>query len=193
VTQLAVWLKLLGMRTYLRYRVAGGTYFFTLVTHQRRPFLTSLLARTSLRDAIRNIRSERPFQMVAIVLLPDHLHCIWELPPGDSDYSTRWRRIKSLFTSAWIAGGGPEGTGSTSRTKKRERAVWQRRFYEHMIRDEEDLTRCADYIHWNPVKHGLVPRVRDYQWSSFHRFVDAGHYDIDWGGTNPVQDFEHPD
>jgi putative transposase len=188
-----VWRKLLGMRTYLRYRVAGGTYFFTLVTHQRRSLLTSPLARTSLREAIRNIRSERPFQMIAIVLLPDHLHCVWELPPGDSDYSTRWRRIKSLFTSAWIAGGGREGARGTSHAKKHERAVWQRRFYEHLIRDEEDLNRCADYIHWNPVKHGVVSRIRDYPWSSFHRFVDAGHYDIGWGGTNPVQDFEHPD
>ncbi len=186
------------MRTYLRYRVAGGTYFFTLVTHERRSFLTSPLARTCLRDAIRNVRSERPIKMVAIVLLPDHLHCIWELPSGDSDYSTRWRRIKSLFTSAWIAGGGSEGMGSTSRTKKRERSVWQRRFYEHLIRDEKDLHRCADYIHGNPVKHGLVPRVRDYPWSSFHRFVELGHYDIDWGdmdwgGTNPVEEFEHPE
>ena len=181
------------MRTYRRYRVAGGTYFFTLVTHQRRRFLTSPRARTYLRNAIRTIRSERPFQIVAVVLLPDHLHCVWELPPGDDDYSTRWRRIKSLFTSAWIAAGGREGRRSGSRAAKGEQAVWQRRFYEHTVRDEEDLERCVDYIHWNPVKHDLVSRVRDYRWSSFHRFVQLGHYDIEWGGVNPVTDFDHPD
>lgn len=181
------------MRSYLRYNVAGGTYFFTLVTYDRRGFLTSPLARACLRNAFQSVRETRTFQIVAIVLLPDHLHCVWELPSGDSDYSTRWRRIKSLFTKCWLAGGRAEGERDDSRNKKAERAICQRRFYEHMVRDEEDLERCVDYIHWNPVKHGLVSRVRDYSWSSFHRFVKLGHYDLGWGGENPVVEFEHPE
>ena len=181
------------MREYLRYRVPGGTYFFTLVTDRRRPFLTTPLARDCLRNALTQIRAKRPLTIGAFVLLPDHLHCVWELPPGDSDYSTRWRRIKSVFSSTWIEKGGDEGDRNLSHAKKHERAVWQRRFYEHIVRDETDLERCVDYIHWNPLKHQLVARVQDYAWSSFHRFVRLGHYDLAWGGTNPVPDFEHPD
>ncbi|MCA9049433.1 MAG: transposase [Planctomycetaceae bacterium] len=181
------------MRRYLRYRVEGGTYFFTLVTHERRPFLTTTIARRCLRASFLSVQRNRAFGIPAIVLLPDHLHCLLQLPRGDSDYSTRLRRIKSEFTKSWLAEGGDEGIRRASLRKKNERAVWQRRFYEHTVRDDEDLNRCADYIHWNPVKHRLVQRVRDYRWSSFHRFVTAGHYDIDWGATNPAPGFELPE
>lgn len=185
--------ELVLMRRYLRYRVDGGTYYFTVVTHQRRPFLTDPLAIHCLRNAFRSIKQERPFEIIAIVVLPDHFHCVIELPSGDSDYSTRMRLIKSEFTQSWLANGGTEGRISESRRKKGERAIWHRRFFEHTVRDEEDLERCVDYIHWNPKKHKLVNRVRDWEWSSFHRYVEAGHYDLDWGGTDPVDGFEYPE
>lgn len=140
---------------------------------------------------MKQVQADHPFDVVAIVLLPDHLHCVWELPRGDHDYATRWRRIKSLFTEGWLDNSGDEGRRRKKLVKKGERAVWQRRFYEHLVRDEQDLNRCVDYIHWNPVKHQLETRVRDYPWSSFHRYVGARHYNIDWGGVNPIIDLEH--
>jgi putative transposase len=173
------------MPEYRRSYVPGGTYFFTLVTEGRRPFLTDPLARKHLREAMAEEFAARPVEVVAIVLLPDHLHTIWTLPPGDSDYSLRWKRVKELFTRAYLAGGGAEGAVTPSRRAHQGRAVWQRRFWEHTIRDADDLERCVNYIHWNPVKHGLVQRVRDYPWSSFHRFVEAGDYDLDWGAVEP--------
>jgi putative transposase len=178
------------MSLFLRHRLAGGTYSFTVVTHQRQRILTSASARRSLREAITHVRCNRPFRIVAVVLLPDHLHMIWELPRGDADYSTRWRRIKSVFSRTYLSQGGREGPTSASRRRKAERGIWQRRFYEHTCRDESDLKRCADYVHWNPVKHGLVPRVGDYPWSSFHRYVGLGEYAADWGGTNPLPGVE---
>ena len=164
-----------------------------MVTHQRRPFLTSDLGKQTLREAIAEVRVDRPFSIVAIVLLPEHIHTVWTLPPGDDDYSTRWRRIKGRFTSAYLAAHGEEGVLSNSRAARRERAVWQRRFWEHACRDEGDVRRCVDYIHWNPVKHGLVRRVRDYPWSSFQRLVRAGEYSIEWGGTNPCPNWNQPE
>ncbi len=169
------------MSDYRRWRVDGGTFFFTVVTHHRRRFLTSDIYRDALREAFRDVRRLRPFSVVAIVLLPDHLHTIWELPPGDTDYTTRWRQIKTLFTRA--VEGRIDGTvSSTSRRRRAEKGIWQRRFYEHTCRDEADVKRLADYIHVNPVKHRLSARVRDWPWSSFHRYVRLGEYAIDWGG-----------
>src|SRR5262249_50405360 len=152
-------------------------YFFTAVTQDRRPILTTDRARPLLRTAIETEQRKRPFDLVAIVLLPDHLHAVWTLPPGDDDYSTRWQRIKEALTEDFLAAGGSEATRSASRKKHRERGVWQRRFWEHTVTDEDDFQRCVDYVHWNPVKHGIVARVADYPWSSFHRFVDRGMYD----------------
>lgn len=171
------------MRRYLRSR-SGRVYFFTLVTHERRPFLTTDTGRLALRVAIRHVLQTHPFQITAIVLLPDHLHAVLELPDGDTDYSTRWRLIKSHFTRLWCEAGGMDGVKSKSRQQKGERGVWQRRFYEHTCRDEGDLKRCVDYVHVNPLKHGLVQRVRDWPWSSFHRYVSLGEYPPDWGSTN---------
>ncbi len=156
-------------------------YFFTVVTHERRPILTTDLGRACLREALAAEQARATFDLFAIVLLPDHVHCIWLPPPGDSDYSTRWGKIKEGFTRRFLAGGGAEGATTGNRARHRERAVWQHRFWEHMVRDEDDLERCVSYIHWNPVKHGLVGRVKDYPWSSFQRFVDSGDYDVDWG------------
>lgn len=172
----------LTMRRYRRSR-EGSVFFFTLVTHERRTLLTTEHGRRCLREAIHEVRCEHPFEIVAIVLLPDHLHAIWELPQGDGDYSTRWRLIKASFTRRWRDSSGAEGAVSSSRQRKGERGVWQRRFYEHTCRDEDDLQRCMDYVHVNPLKHGLVDRVRDWPWSSFHRYVQEGLYPIDWGSS----------
>ncbi len=169
------------MPNYRRRYVPGGTYFFTVVTHLRRRILTTGLARECLRDAIAEVRAKRPFEIVATVLLPDHLHAIWTLPDDDADYSLRWGQIKEKFTREYLRRGGDEVTPDASRRRKRERGVWQHRFWEHVVRDEGDLTRCMDYIHWNPVKHGQAERTADYPWSSFQQFVTLGEYTEDWG------------
>ena len=181
------------MPNYRRCYVPGGTYFFTVVTHERRSLFDHPEARRLLRESINKIQEKRPFEMFASCLLPDHFHSVWTLPPSDADYSTRWRRIKEEFTKQWIEIDGEEGVRSTSRKSKNERGVWQRRFWEHTVRDEFDLQRCVDYIHWNPRKHNLVTRVRDWKWSSFHRFVNSGDYEIDWGGTDPSPNWDEPE
>ncbi len=181
------------MPDYRRNYVPGGTYFFTVVVHQRRPLFDREQTRVFLRNAILTVRRKRPFDIVAMVLLPDHLHCIWTLPQGDADYSTRWRQIKEEFTCAYLEAGGEEGTRSASRQKRGERGIWQRRFWEHTCVDQDDLNRCIDYIHWNPVKHGLVERVCDYPWSSFHRYVEQGIYPFDWGSMNPCPGYDEPE
>jgi putative transposase len=181
------------MPNYRRWFVPGGTYFFTCVTHRRTPFLTQPLARTILHEAIDTIQKRFPFEVVAIVLLPDHWHTVWTLPPGDDRYPTRWRRIKEEFTEKWLAQGGLELVQSLSRRKHRMRGVWQKRYWEHAVRDEADLERCVDYIHWNPCKHKLVSRVQDWPWSSFQRFVAEGQYEADWGRTDPVPDWHMPE
>ena len=148
------------MRTYRRNR-EGRLYFFTVVTHERQRILTTPLGRESLRQAIEAVRRDHPFHIAAIVLLPDHVHSVWEVPQSDGDYSTRWRLIKSGFSQRWIRGGGVEGLVTKSRHRSGERGVWQRRFYEHTCRDDDDARRCIDYVHVNPLKHGLVKQVSD--------------------------------
>lgn len=169
------------MPNYRRWFVPGGTYFFTAVTFQRQPILTSNLAQPILYKAFRDENTRRPFELTAFALLPDHTHTIWTLPEGDTSYPTRWRRIKEQFTRDFLAAGGTEGDVSDSQRTRNERGVWQPRYWEHVVRDDDDFKRCLDYIHWNPVKHGLVPRVRDYPWSSFFKWVELGEYDINWG------------
>lgn len=181
------------MPNYRRNYVPGGTFFFTCVTHRRRPILTTDLGRECLRNAIRQIRKRHPFTLVAIVLLPDHLHTVWELPSNDHRYELRWMRIKEEFTRSWIWAGGTELPQSKSREEHRHRGVWHKRYWEHTVRDEADLARCFDYIHWNPRKHGLVRRVRDWPWSSFHRYVECGEYPIGWGGSDPTPDWHDPE
>jgi putative transposase len=165
------------MPNYRRALLPGRTYFFTVVTNQRHRILVETQARKALRTAFLKVKVSHPFRIVAICLLPDHLHCLWTLPEDDWDYSTRWKMIKATFSRLGAAG---EITGS--KIKKGEVGVWQRRFWEHVIRDSEDLNRHTDYIHYNPVKHGLVRSVRDWPWSSFHRYVKWGFYPTDWGG-----------
>ncbi|HEV7281712.1 MAG TPA: transposase [Pirellulaceae bacterium] len=162
----------------------GTTFFFTVVTSERRRFLCTDFARSALRGAFREVRENRLFEIVAFVLLPDHLHTVWQLPPGDRDYSTRWSAIKASFTRAWNAAPMPVFGAPASRSGKRERGLWQRRFFEQTVRDERDLRRCVDYVHVNPLKHGLAGRVADWPWSSFHRYVRLGKYAPDWGSSN---------
>ncbi len=171
------------MSNYRRARYAGACYFFTLVTHQRQPVLTQPRLREALRLAIERVRQGHPFSIHGWVLLPDHLHCLWQLPEGDTDYSRRWSMIKRLTSQAM-----PELSGSISlsRNLRRESGLWQRRFWEHRIRDEQDYRQHLDYLHWNPVRHALVERVADWPWSSYHRLVREGVYPADWGGCGEV-------
>ncbi|WP_250459766.1 REP-associated tyrosine transposase [Microbulbifer litoralis] len=170
------------MVTYRRNRLPGGTYFFT-VTLRNRDATTLTDHIDALRQAFRSTRNKYPFTLDAVVILPDHLHTIWTLPLKDDDYPTRWRSLKSLFVRALKKRGIP-----LSRDAKGEYALWQRRYWEHTIRDSEDLSRHMDYIHYNPVKHGLVKRARDWPHSSFHRWVESGVYDLDWGGPEPLEE-----
>ncbi|MEX0703393.1 MAG: transposase [Planctomycetales bacterium] len=169
------------MADYRRWRVAGGTLFFTLVAHSRAPLFRDESARTLLGEKLRDCQAEWPFEINAIVLLPEHLHAIWTLPPGDAAYPKRWAWIKKEFTKDWLAAGGVEQEVSAARRERGERGVWQVRYWEHTIRDEHDFDRHFDYIHYNPVKHGLVANPRDWPHSSFHRWVKQGVYDLDWG------------
>ncbi len=181
------------MSNFRRNLVPGATFFFTCVTHQRRPILTTDLGRQCLREAIDLVKRDHPFEIVAIVLLPDHWHTVWTLPPGDDRYPLRWMRIKEEFTKRWLAAGGDELPQSASRIQHRQRGVWQKRYWEHTVRDEIDLKRCVDYIHWNPRKHKLVSCVRDWKWSSFHRMVHEGEYEFEWGGTDPTPGWNTPE
>lgn len=169
------------MSNYRRNYIPGATYFFTVVTANRQPIFDSPDAVRLLSDVVRQVMEDRPFTRVAGVVLPDHLHAMWILPAGDTDYSTRWAAIKAGFTRLWLQEGGSEVMVSPSQQRKRGRGVWQPRFMEHTIRDEDDFSRHVDYIHWNPVKHGYVKRPIDWPWTSLHRFVREGILPSDWG------------
>lgn len=170
------------MPEYRRSCVEGGTYFFTVVTFERKPILVSDSARMILHQAWMEVTKRFPFETVAVCLLPDHLHCIWRLPEGDADYSTRWKEIKRRFSKEYLLQVGPVGQRNASRQRKHEVDIWQRRFWEHTIEDEEDLEVHLDYIYYNPIKHRLVERTTDWPYSSFARFVKEGIYDADWFG-----------
>jgi putative transposase len=165
------------MSRYRRAQVEGGTFFFTVALADRS---SDMLVRhvDVLRDAYGAAQQKRPFKTIAICILPDHLHAIWSLPAGDSDFSVRWAMIKSAFSRRLPA----NPSRSASKIARREKGIWQRRYWEHVVRDNSDMVRHIDYIHFNPVKHGLVTRVGDWPHSSFHRFVAEGRLPSDWGG-----------
>lgn len=169
------------MPGYRRYRPAGGTFFFTVKTYQNAPIFGDLQNARLLRQVLRETKAHWPFEVNALVLLPDHLHAIWSLPAGDCDYSMRWAWLKKEFTRRYLAAGGTERQTSKSRQQNRRRGVWQRRFWEHTIQNEADFDAHFDYIHWNPVKHGYVNSPAAWSHSSFHRWVAAGVYDASWG------------
>ena len=173
------------MVRYRRNFVPGGTYFFTATLADRTS--SALVDYVDvLRAAFRITRRERPFTIEAIVILPDHLHAIWTLPSGDSDFSGRWKRIKADFTHRLVAAGVPVKLHSNG-----EYALWQRRFWEHTIRNDIDFERHVDYVHFNPVKHKLVGRVYDWPYSSFYLYVRRGLLPADWAGDvdEPMMDF----
>lgn len=163
------------MSNYRRAAAPGGCFFFTVVTFGRRPILGDPAVFERLRGAFRKVIAERPFEIDAMVVLPDHLHCIWRLPREDADFSTRWRVIKQHVSSGMDAAVNARG----------EKQVWQRRFWEHLIRDEEDWRRHMDYVHYNPVKHGYVKRPVDWRFGTFRRAVEKGWYDENWGAFAP--------
>ncbi len=170
------------MTSYRRNFVPGGSYFFTVNLADRRlQLLTEHIE--VLRAAFRYTQSRHPFAIEAIAVLPEHLHAVWTLPEGDADFALRWRLIKTEFSRALPAG---EST-SRSRSSKGERGIWQRRYWEHTLRDEDDYARHVDYVHFNPVKHGHVTRVVDWPYSSFHRMVRSGVYPSDWAGDGRLE------
>lgn len=156
----------------------GGTYFFTVNCLQRNN--NDLLIRNIdlLRAAVAKVKSTHPFMIHAWVVLPDHMHCVMELPERDSDFATRWRLIKMLFSR----GISKDEYRSEIRKQRRERGIWQRRYWEHLIKNEADYRAHMDYVHINPVKHGLVKRVKDWPYSTFHKLVEQGVYPQDWSG-----------
>ncbi|MCY1278076.1 REP-associated tyrosine transposase [compost metagenome] len=172
------------MTNYRRDHTPGSTWFFTLNLDDRRSRL--LTERIDLlRAGFRYCMKRHPWKIDAIVILPDHLHALCTLRPGDADYALRWRLIKTWFSRNLPI----DERVSESRSGKGERGIWQRRFWEHRIRDDEDFARHVDYIHHNPRKHGYVERVADWPWSSFHRYVKAGILPLDWAGDGG--DMEH--
>ena len=173
------------MPNYRRIWCPGGTYFFMHALRVRHG--NDLLVRhiDVLRDSVRTVRRSHPFLIHGWVVLPDHLHCLIELPPGEVDFALRWRLIKMLFSRDVPA----DEWRSKILLRRRERGIWQRRYWEHLIRDDEDFRRHLDYIHINPLKHGLVQRVSDRPYSTFHRDVEDGLYPLDWAG-DPQTDVE---
>ncbi len=166
------------MPNYRRNRIPGGTYFFTVNLLDRRS--DRLVAEIdALRKAIRSVLAQSPFHIDAWVVLPDHMHCVWTLPDGDTDFPRRWHAIKTAFSK------------SIPKTERRskvmlrrgERGIWQRRYWEHTIRDDRDYAAHVDYVHFNPVRHGLVQSPGEWSFSSFHRWVAKGFYPADWAGS----------
>ena len=169
------------MSRYRRSLATGGTFFFAVtLTDRRSRLLVDHIDR--LRHAYRTTQSRLPFHTIAICVLPDHLHAIWQLPDGDADFGRRWGSIKRLLSAGLDAA----VNRSESKLAKREKGIWQRRFWEHAIRDDADLARHVDYIHFNPVKHGHVDRAKDWPYSSFHRYVRDGAYPADWAADAAV-------
>lgn len=164
---------------YRRVRIDGGSYFFTVVTYKRQPIFKNADAIALLQKSITDVRAVHPFEIPAQVILHDHLHAIWTLPDGDSDFPMRWRQIKAAFTRAMDPD--DDASKSKSRTSKGERTLWQRRYWEHVIRGDDDFTAHVEYIHFNPVKHRLAVRPRDWTNSTFLDWVARGLYDLNWG------------
>lgn len=163
------------MPNYRRAQVPGATYFFTVNLRDR---TSNLLTREIdlLRETVRATRARHPFHIDAWVVLPDHMHCLWTLPPGDANFARRWKVIKFAFAKRLPI----TETRTVNQQRRRERGIWQRRYWEHLIRDERDYQRHFDYIHVNPLKHGYVERLEDWPYSSFHRAMAMGIYPLGW-------------
>lgn len=175
------------MPEYRRARSPGATFFFTVNTNLRQPFLIDVDVRAALREGIERVRESMPFEIDAWVLLPDHLHCIWTLPDGDADFSSRWRIIKTIVTQHCGPRLNVDEILSDRRKRKNQSSLWQQRFWEHQIRDDADFARHVDYIHWNPVKHGHAKHTGDWPYSSLHRYIRNGLLPANWGEVNADQ------
>ncbi|MGL4237951.1 REP-associated tyrosine transposase [Tabrizicola sp.] len=165
------------MSRYLRPRVVGASVFFTVALADRRA-RTLVEQVDALREAVRVTKAERPFRIDAWVVLPEHMHAVWTLPEGDADYSVRWKEIKTRFTKSV----GRVGPRSASKIARGEAGVWQRRFWDHHIRDERDFAAHLRYCWWNPVKHGFVERPVEWPYSSIHREIRLGQVEPEWAG-----------
>ncbi len=172
---------------YRRSRAKGAAFFFTVVTHGRRRFLCDEANIKLIKEAFQHVITRHPFTVEAFVLLPDHLHCIWTLPENDSDFSMRWRQIKSYFSRK--CRDQSKGTQADAHLATGKHPIWQPRFWEHQIRDEMDFVNHVEYIHFNPVKHGLATSPKAWPHSTFHRFVTQGMYPFDWGADKEI-DFD---
>ncbi|MDO8938047.1 MAG: transposase [Methylicorpusculum sp.] len=171
------------MSNYRRLYVPGGTYFFTLVSYRRQAIFADEQRVILLRQAFREVKNKRPFELLAAVVLPDHLHCLWTLPYGDADFSTRWQMVKTAFSRRVPSEVKANGS----------KMLWQPRFYEHCLRGDNDFHKHMDYIHYNPVKHGLATKPGEWPYGSFRRFVNLGLYTSNWGEMSPsdVDDLFH--
>ena len=154
---------------FRRVYAQGGIYFFTLVTYHRNPIFSNIRAIQIFTEANKHINKNHPFSILAYVIMPDHIHCIWKLPDGDTNYSTRWRLIKSFFTRKW-----------KKEFSTQQKSIWQDRYWEHLIRNENDFQNHFHYIHYNPVKHGFVFDPEDWLYSSYHYYVGKGYYPGKW-------------
>jgi putative transposase len=168
---------------YRRNRQPGATYFFTLVTFERWPILAGTPHVERFRAAVQKVQQKRPFNVEAEVILPDHVHVLWTLPDGDADYIVRVRLLKSFFTKS-LSCLGETGDRSASRAMKGEQAIWQRRYCERTIRDEQDFQSHVDYIHFNPVKHRLAKSAGAWPHSTFRDWVQRGGYEPWWGSDD---------
>ena len=166
------------MPNYVRTYLPGGSFFFTVVTHQRKSVFVNDATIDLLRNVVRDVRQQLPFTVDAWVVLPNHIHAVWTLPEGDTDFSKRWGLIKATYTKRMNAAGLMDSGVP----------VWQQRFWEHCIRDDKDFAAHIDYVYINPVKHGLASRVADWPWSSFHRDVQRGLYPANWGSDVAVDE-----
>ena len=163
------------MSSYKRRYLKGRSYFFTVVTYRRKKIFIDEPFVAMLRESFKYVMKKWPFKIDAIVVLPDHLHCVWQMPPYDADFSTRWMLIKSHFSRS-VKG---------SVNKRNEKQIWQRRFWEHVIRDEDDWRAHMDYIHYNPVKHGYVSHPGEWMYGSYQKFIENGYYPENWGMAEP--------
>ncbi|RJP23263.1 MAG: transposase [Candidatus Omnitrophota bacterium] len=173
------------MSHYHRFYQPQSTYFFTVVTFRRQKIFVNEDVKDLLKEVIQKVRVNWPFQIEGFVLLPEHLHTIWSLPEGDSNFSERWKLIKANFTREYLKKNDELVRPSNSRMRKGERTVWQRRYWEHLIRDESDFNHHLNYLHYNPVKHGLVTNPKDWPWSTFQRYVKLNWYESEWGASEP--------